>query len=41
MEISETLPDTYNEGYVHPLQPEPAVAEALSLKISSHGTSLK
>ena len=46
MEISEARPNTFDEGYIYHFQPEPthkilAVAEALSLKISTHETSLK
>ena len=46
MEMNESWPDIFYEGYIHQFQPEPtqnslAVAEVLSLKISSHGTSLK
>ena len=36
MEVSEAWPDTYVEGYIPQFQPE-----ALSLKISAHGISLK
>ena len=46
-EMSEACPDTSGEEYIDQFQPEhtsqnsPAVVEAMSLKISSHGTSLK
>ena len=48
MEMSEARPDTFNEGYTHQFQPGPtqthpllAPTKALSLKISSNGTSIK
>ena len=46
MEMSEVRPDIYNEGWygnsnLNSSQNSLTAAEALSLKISSHGTSLK
>ena len=46
MGMSKVWPDTYDEGHMHQFQLEHsqnslAAAGELSLKVSSHGTSLK